>query len=275
MAKLFDQDKRAVVDRVQVNIPFTWLMDQQADYMEVFLENGINPEIGIDAEALDRFAQSDFQAAASKFRDAGCSITLHGPFLDLSPGSPDSEIRAVTENRLLQTGRAADAFLPQTIVYHAGYDETRYGFFREEWYEKAPETWRQTARRLADKKIRLMLENVYETDPDQLVRLFEVIDDSNIGCCLDIGHLSVFSKIPAHVWIKKLSPYLGQLHLHDNDGKSDQHLGLGRGSIDFTPLFDWLKTARPIPVITLEPHRKNDLIQSISYLSTILPFNSR
>lgn len=275
MVKLFDTDKRPVVDLVQVNIPFSWLMDQHADYMEVFLENRINPEIGIDADILDRFPQSEFQAAASRFRDAGCSITLHGPFLDLSPGSPDSAIRAVTEDRLLQTIRAAEAFLPQTIVCHAGYDETRYGFFREEWYENAAETWGRAARKFADKQVRLMLENVYETDPDQLLRLFEMIDDSNIGCCLDIGHLSVFSKIPAPVWIKKLAPYIGQLHLHDNDGKSDQHFGLGRGGIDFTPLFDWLKTARPMPVITLEPHKKEDLIQSISYLSSILPFNSR
>lgn len=275
MTQLFNADKRAVADLVQVNIPFTWLMDQHADYMEIFLENRINPEIGIDSDALDRFAQSDFQAAASKFRDAGCSITLHGPFLDLSPGSPDSAVRDVTRDRLFQTIRAADAFRPQTIVCHAGYDETRYGFFRDEWYKKAAETWKHTARILADKNIGLMLENVYETDPDELVRLFEMIDDSNAGCCLDIGHLSVFSKIPAPVWIKKLSPYIGQLHLHDNDGKSDQHLGLGMGAIDFTPVFDWLKTASPMPVITLEPHGKDDLVRSISYLSSILPFNSR
>ncbi|MFW6429078.1 MAG: sugar phosphate isomerase/epimerase family protein [Desulfosalsimonas sp.] len=275
MTELFDPDKRPVIDLVQVNIPFSWLMDKHPDYMKIFLENRINPEIGIDADVLDRFAQSEFQAAASKFRDAGCSFTLHGPFLDLSPGSPDSAIRAVTENRLTQTGRVAEVFLPQTIVCHAGYDETRYGFFREQWYEKAAETWRLAARRLAENKIRLMLENVYETDPDQLVRLFEMIDDSNIGCCLDIGHLSVFSKIPASVWIKKLAPYIGQLHLHDNDGNSDQHLGLGTGSIDFAPLFNWLKTARPMPVITLEPHRKDDLIQSVSYLSSFLPFHSR
>ncbi|MFW6011664.1 MAG: sugar phosphate isomerase/epimerase family protein [Desulfosalsimonas sp.] len=273
MAKLFDPDKRPVLDLVQVNIPFSWLMDREPDYLKIFLDNRINPEIGIDAEALDRFSDDDFLFVASKFRQAGCTITLHGPFLDLSPGSPDPGILAVTEKRLEQTIRVAEAFRPQTIVCHAGYDESRYGFFREQWYENAARTWLRTAEKLAEKQIRLMLENVYETEPDQLVRLFEMTGHENLGCCLDIGHLTVFSSIPTTDWIKKLSEFTGQLHLHDNDGTSDLHLGMGKGDIDFTPLFDWLKNNRPMPVITLEPHRKQDLISSVSYLSSMLPLS--
>ncbi len=271
MAKLFDADKRPVLDLVQVNIPFSWLMDQRADYMEIFAENRINPEIGLDACSLDRFSESDFLAAANRFHAEGCRITIHGPFLDLSPGSPDPAVLAVTRRRLSQAIEAAEAFSAQTIVCHAGYDEFRYGFIREQWYETAAETWRQAGRRLAEKNIRLMLENVYEKGPGELLQLFEIIGGNNTGCCLDIGHLNVFSKTPARDWIDVLAPYTGQLHLHDNDGKSDLHLGIGRGKIDFVPLFQWLKQIRPTPVITLEPHRQEDLMESVSALSSILP----
>ncbi|MFP4158823.1 MAG: sugar phosphate isomerase/epimerase family protein [Desulfobacterales bacterium] len=266
MTGIFDTDKSRITDRVQVNIPFSWLMDKTAGWMEIFVENRLNPEIGLDSEALDRHTASEFASAAKRFHDIGRSITLHGPFLDLSPGSPDTAIRSVTRQRLEQMIEAAEIFSPLTVVCHCGYDESRYGFIRNAWYERAAEIWKHTARRLAEKNILLMLENVYEKDPDEIGRMFEITAEENTGCCLDIGHLCVFSRRPLKDWIKRLSPYIGQIHLHDNRGQSDEHMGLGLGSIDFAPLFDWLRGLRKTPVITLEPHDSDALAASISYL---------
>ncbi len=266
MAGIFDTDKSRITDRVQVNIPFSWLMDTKAGWMDIFVENRLNPEIGLDSEALDKYTAPEFSAAADRFHSIGRSITLHGPFLDLSPGSPDRSIRWVTRQRLDQMIDAAKAFSPLTVVCHCGYDEARYGFIREKWYERAAEMWKHTSRRLAGKNTRLMLENVYETDPDEIGRMFEITGQENIGCCLDVGHLSVFGRRQLKDWIERLSPYIGQIHLHDNRGQSDQHLGLGLGSIDFAPLFDWLRGLQKMPVITLEPHDRDALDASVSFL---------
>ncbi|MFP3979838.1 MAG: sugar phosphate isomerase/epimerase family protein [Desulfobacterales bacterium] len=266
MTRIFDTDKSRILDRVQVNIPFTWLMDAQAGWMDVFIESRINPEIGLDAQALDQYRQSDFAAVARRFHLAGRTVTIHGPFLDLSPGSPDTEIRAITRHRLSQMIKAADVFCPQTIVCHAGYDETRYGFVRQAWYERAAEVWKWAGSVLAEKGIRLMLENVYETDPEEIGRVLEQVADENTGCCLDVGHLYVFSRMPLSAWLEKLSPYIGQIHLHDNQGQKDDHMGMGEGKIDFAPLFDWLRSLSQIPVITLEPHNQDALVTSISFL---------
>lgn len=269
MTLIFDTDKSRILDRVQVNIPFSWLMDEQAGWMDVFLENRINPEIGLDAQTLDQYRQSDFAAAARRFHSAGRTVTIHGPFLDLSPGSPDTEIRAVTRHRLSQMIKAADVFSPQTIVCHAGYDAARYSFIKDTWYGRAAEIWRWAGRVLAEKQIRLMLENVYETDPEEIGQMFEQVKDDNIGCCLDVGHLSVFSRIPLSAWIEKLFPYIGQIHLHDNNGQSDEHMGMGRGNIDFAPLFDRLRSLPKMPVITLEPHNQDALVTSVSFLEKL------
>ena len=264
MTRLFDADKYPVTDRVQVNIPFSWLME--GDWLNTFLENRLNPEIGLDAAALDNWSLTEFDAIARRFHESGRTITLHGPFLDLSPGSPDPAIRSVTQDRLNQLVEAVDAFKPLTVVCHAGYDGTRYGFIRETWYENAIETWSRMGSQLADKGVRLMLENVYEMSPDELREIFEQLDTRHAGCCLDVGHLSVFSHVPAGTWIETLSPYIGQIHLHDNYRQSDLHVGLGKGAIDFSPVFEWLRSTPRHPVITLEPHREADLLASIAFL---------
>lgn len=273
MARIFDSDKSRVLDRVQVNIPYAWLADKQAGWMEIFLENRINPEIGLDAGVLDRYGRADFSETARRFAALQRRITVHGPFLDLSAGSPDPAVRAVTRHRIDQAIDAAGAFSCRTLVCHAGYDETRYGFIRDQWYETAAETWNLAGRRLAGTGIGLMLENVYETDPEQMLRLLERTSGTGIGCCLDVGHLSVFSTVPLAAWLEKLDAHIGQLHLHDNLGKSDEHLGLGKGGIDFDPLFDWLGSTRRSLVITLEPHRKGDLQDSVRFLENLDRFS--
>ncbi|MFO7862019.1 MAG: sugar phosphate isomerase/epimerase family protein [Desulfosalsimonas sp.] len=266
MAEMFDSAKTRILEKVQVNIPFTWLMDPQQNWLEIFTENRIQPEIGLDAESLDRFAADDFSRAGRWFADAGCRITVHGPFLDLSPGSPDPEIRSVTHKRLTKARAVAEALCPKTMVCHAGYDPARYSFIRQEWYKRAADTWNRHGRGLWEKGIRLVLENVYEPDPGDLADMFEKTDPETTGFCLDVGHLNVFSSFSLSEWLKRLGPRIRQLHLHDNCGKTDDHLGMGQGIIDFTPLHEWLKTAGPGPVITLEPHRREDLLHSLLFL---------
>ena len=46
------QPTQALLRQVQVNIPFAMLYDT---YLDRFLGYELNPEIGIDAEALERF----------------------------------------------------------------------------------------------------------------------------------------------------------------------------------------------------------------------------
>lgn len=68
-------------------------------------------------------------------------------------------------------------------------------------------------------------------------------------------------------WLETLGPHLGQLHLHDNSGADDEHRALGQGEIALAPLFDYLRArADNPPVLTLEPHRVEDLVPSLDYL---------
>ena len=68
-----------LIANIQVNIPFTML---QESYLERFLKHRLNPEIGIDAAALDRFSNAEFSCIAEKLHEHKLAITLHGPFIE-------------------------------------------------------------------------------------------------------------------------------------------------------------------------------------------------
>jgi len=256
---------------VQVNIPFTMLWDRYAD---AFLSRGLNPEIGIDAAALDRFSAAEFGEMATRFQKSGLKVTLHGPFSDLSPGSIDPLIRSATRKRFEQLLDVVSIFKPISVVCHAGYEWKRYGYLYEEWFRQSLEMWRWLAEEINKQDCRLMLENVYESGPEDLVPLFRELQPHNVGFCLDTGHQSAFSRTSLNSWLVELGHNLGQVHLHDNFGDQDQHLALGCGGIDFSILFRHLRShfSEGPPVITLEPHTEDALEPSLAYLSAIWPW---
>lgn len=259
-----------IIRKVYVSAPFGLLMEK---YLKRFIREGINPEIGLDTEVLDRYSADDFLQAAKKLHAKNLSVTFHGPFNDLSPGSLDPLIRNATRYRFEQVLRLVPVFKPRTLVCHAGYDWKRYSYYREEWIEKSLEMWSWLANRLEDEGTVLTLENVYEYCPEDLEVIFQNMGGKNVGFCFDIGHQSTFSRTSVKHWIEVLSPYLHQLHIHDNDGTRDQHKAPGTASIDFLSFFKQLKRLRDTPpVVTLEPHREEDLVPSLQYLENIWPW---
>ena len=264
------QSVQNIIRKVQVNIPFRMFND---GYLDRFLEHGLNPEIGIDAAALEGFTFAEFKHIGDILHDHALTVTLHGPFIDLSAGSTDPAVLALTRHRFDQLLKLVPVFEPKTVVCHAGYDWKRYGYFKSQWIENCLETWSQLANCLGQHGTRLMLENVYEEDPEDIRVILDRLSNPNVGFCLDCGHLSAFGNAEPKAWLASLGPYIEQLHLHDNHGDTDEHLAMGLGTFDFELLFSYLKSNNDSPpIISLEPHREEDLWPSLAYLARIWPW---
>ncbi|MFC1822203.1 sugar phosphate isomerase/epimerase family protein [Thermodesulfobacteriota bacterium] len=259
-----------ILRKVQVNIPFSML---QESYLPRFLEYGMNPEIGIDANALDNFSKADFDGIAKQISERSLSVTLHAPFMDLSPGSPDPAVRSLTHHRYQQFAELFPVFQPKAVVCHSGWDEKRYWEREDEWVRNSMELWNWLAETTEKEDISLVMENVYEQDPQEFMRFFDQLKHMGFGFCLDTGHQSAFGRVSLDQWLDVLGSHIRQVHLHDNDGRHDDHLALGQGNVDFSLLLKFLKERdlEP-PIVTMEPHREEDLWASLTYLEKIFPW---
>lgn len=249
-----------IIEKVQVNVPFRMLIDS---YLDIFLDMELNPEIGIDAESLEKYSYDDFKRISDIFHEKGRSITVHGPFMDLAPMSVDPAIKEISLRRFDQLIKIIPAINPRSVVGHSGYDAKRLFFFKEEWIEGISEFWGTIAAGLKESNCLLMLENVYEHFPEDILMVVDTLKQFDTGVCLDVGHLNVFSKTGLSDWLTKLGPYIKQFHLHDNNGDLDLHLPPGQGNIDFDIVFDFVKKHKPI--LTLEPHEENVLTQMLAF----------
>ena len=101
--------------------------------------------------------------------------------------------------------------------------------------------------------VRIALENTWDDRPEVLRHLKELLPGwSDVGFCLDAGHVNVYSQLPVRRWWRSLGDEVAAVHLHDNDGLSDDHLPPGRGTADFGTLVRFLSEARPMPFLELE-----------------------
>lgn len=255
--------------RVQVCIPFPFLVK---GYLARFLERGLNPEIGLDAWSLGTFPPRLFREVARSFRAAGRRLTLHAPFQDLAPGALDDLVLAASRRRLRQAWRWLPVFRPEAVVCHLGYEARHYRWDLENWLQRAAATFRELGSQAAGLGIRLMLENVYEEDPELLLRVVRGINLPNVQVCLDVGHLNAFGGGDFEGWLQTLAPVIGQLHLHDNCGTFDAHQALGQGNIPFADILSFFASRGLRPLITLEPHQEGGLDSSLRYLAELWPW---
>jgi sugar phosphate isomerase/epimerase len=253
-----------IIRSIQLCIPFRLLKEK---YLPVVLENRINPEIGIDGEVIDTYSKKDFLEMVSILRQEGLLITLHGPFYDLVPGGMDKKILKATRERLKQAFDLIPVFEPLSIVCHTGYQRKRYHEVEKKWLDTALETWAPLVQYLHGTGTTLMIENVYERTPRMLEKLLRGLNSEKVGFCFDAGHMNVFSETSMQGWLKALGPFLKELHLHDNDGTSDDHLAIGAGKIDFESLFEYVEENRLRPIMTLEAHKEKWIWQSLEALS--------
>lgn len=247
----------------QVNLPFA----QINLYGHCFLKKGLAPEIGLNAKVLETTPPQDFVIWAERF--AGFQVSLHAPFLDLAPGALDPVVVEATRGRLKEAAALAPVWGARHLIVHNYYDETRYGNASDRWLATAVQTWRILLAATEASQTVILLENVYETDPFMIRLLLEEIGHPRLGFCFDSGHYNAFSQASLAEWLETLAPWLIRLHLHNNDGSFDQHLGLGQGTFDFRALFDWIKKEGLNPAITLEPHRQSDLEPSLAALDRL------
>ncbi|MFC1513136.1 sugar phosphate isomerase/epimerase family protein, partial [Thermodesulfobacteriota bacterium] len=248
-----------IVSRCFVNVPFPRL---KTDLLKVVLDNRIRPEIGLIDNVLYDEPTSEFIRIAKLLKSEGLACTLHAPFQDLIPSARDPEILKASRSKLQKAFALLEIFEPQSIVCHPNFEPTKHGSKEEQWFTQSYDTWQQLLQTAEKCRVPMMLENTYEKSPDQLQRLLQALDSPYARFCFDVGHVMAFAKNSWQDWLPTMEPWLSQLHLHDNDGTSDAHLGVGEGIFDFQALFTYLHEQKLKPLITLEPHREEGLWSS-------------
>jgi sugar phosphate isomerase/epimerase len=248
------------VNAPHVHVPFNRI----EEHLGLIRDKALNLEIYFAGDILDSLSLADVRKAKDLL-DHNPSLSFHAPFMDLSPGAVDSFVREATMKRLNHVLDIAEILSPRAIVCHSGYEKWRYALKPDWWLEKSLLTWQPLNSRASDMGVKIAIENIFEDEPSSLAMLMKNMNSDNFGVCFDTGHCNLFSKVRLEDWMAALNAYIVEIHLHDNDRTSDQHLPVSEGTFDFGKFFYLLKNRDCI--FTIEAHSPETVIRSLENIS--------
>lgn len=246
-------------NRLFVHVPY-WFLQKD---LKLVLDRRVNPEVYLSGEAYDTINRTELAEIATALKDNGLSTTMHAPYADLNPGSPERLVREATLLRLHQLLDAAEALRPRVIVLHPGFDRWRFGESRDLWLNHSVNTWREVLERAEGIGCTLAIENVFEEEPSTLKALFEAVDSPLLRHCFDVGHWNLFVKLSMEEWFAEIGSWIAEAHIHDNFGEKDDHNAIGDGNIDFDLFFRLMGRYAPDAAWTLEAHSKETLEKAL------------
>lgn len=161
--------------------------------------------------------------------------TVHGAFFDISVGSADAQIRAVSRGRVRQSVEIGKRLGARAVVFHTNtIANFKLSSYCDAWVE---ENARFYGELLEANSIDIYMENMFDDAPELLRRLSgRLCGYANYGVCLDFAH-ACLSQTKIERWVEALAPYVRHIHINDCDGVSDSHFALGRGVLDIPGFF--------------------------------------
>lgn len=158
--------------------------------------------------------------------------TLHGAFFDIAIASHDKKIRDYSRDLIRQSAEIAARLGVRGVIYHTGIlPNLNYGSYQTAWLNAAEEVFRPLCREYPN--LHFYMENTFEQTPEVLVSFAERMSDmENLSLCLDYAHASLTSTL-TEKWVADMAPYIGHIHLNDNDLEKDRHWAPGEGKINF------------------------------------------
>ena len=167
--------------------------DGLSEYSKIAAEYGVgyeyndffNPEVLDDAELQDSIINKYRESKVPEY------CTMHGAFFDVIPFSYDSRIRAVSEERMIQSMEIARRIGAKAVVFHTNANPF---LTSEKYIEQMVLATSEFVGKLLDeyRDINIYLENMFDSSPDILRKISEqLVKYPNYGICFDYACLYV------------------------------------------------------------------------------------
>ena len=266
-----------------VNLPLSWVYRDRSWLDLLFARSAqatpgfaFGPELGFDETSL-ALPPVWHRDIAARIREHGLKASVHLPFFMPPPGAADQSARAQSRDTLCRAAGLAAIYEAAHLIGHPMFDpavpfpSAASPQGTAEWLERSLPAWLAV---LEANPAPLFLENTYEQGPAAIIALLRGIraatEEPRAAFCFDIGHWFSFaggSRLDnLENWLELVAPWLGHLHLHDNDGSGDQHVGLGCGGIPLDDFFTSLADRGLSCTFTMEPHELESLAASLDWL---------
>ncbi|TYB30491.1 MAG: sugar phosphate isomerase/epimerase [Candidatus Mcinerneyibacterium aminivorans] len=248
-------------------------LPKKENFKKKVLEYAISNKLGLEMQAFvdpNDFSTKkkelnrveEYKKTLDKFPNF---YSIHGPIFDIKPHAVDREILKIVKKRVETTLSVAKKINCRRVIFHTGYNPLISAERQMEYILDAQvKFWTDILSKYEE--ITICLENMWDFTPVFLKLLVENVNSKRLGICLDIGHLNVYNKTRIDIWFEELKEKINHLHLHDNNGMTDEHLAIGNGNVKWQNIFDNIESLKTNPEAVIEVDSEDKFYASMKYL---------
>lgn len=206
-------------------------------------------------EGLHRLENERVKALKRITESQDLKLTLHSPFADINIAASTPILRKTVLKLQKKSIVHAHQLDCQVWVFHPGLRTGVSSFYPGKDWQLNLESVRTLLKFARKHDVEIAIENVPEPHPflmksvDDFSRFYDELGE-DVGLTLDIGHANLNNEIPD--FIRRFSDKIVHVHISDNDGTSDSHLGIGYGNIDWKNVAEMVKEVEYNNVVVLE-----------------------
>lgn len=226
--------------KAKVGVSMLYCLGESFNRMTKRLGTVETPYIEIVDDGIHELSKKRVATLKEAAKSYDLEYTVHAPFADINIASPSGAILSASIKRLNKSMAYANKLDAKVWVFHPGAKTGISQFYPDaEWKQncKSIEKLYKTAEEYG---LNIALENLpgkywfLMHKPEEFLRLYR---DTNlpVGITLDLGHAHLEGQIEP--FFNQLADKIVHIHASDNEGSDDQHLGIGKGKIDY----DWFK----------------------------------
>ena len=196
-------------------------------------------------------------------------ISIHAPFNDLNIAALNPKLRSIAIDYIKKTIIAANELDIGPISFHPGHYCPSGIYYRDKVQEVNLSSIRELAEFSEEYNATLALENMpikHWTLGNTADEILEMINDTQLGICFDVGHAFIIGEIEH--FLNNIER-INNVHIHDNNGRRDEHLIIGHGAIPIPHIIKRLKERYNGDLI-IECNNIEEGIESLENLQNIL-----
>jgi sugar phosphate isomerase/epimerase len=182
-------------------------------------------------------------------------FVVHAPWAGINIATPSLSLRHAVLKRLTKSIVLAGQLDCRLWLFHPGSKTGLSHFYPDEDWQLHLESVRALLRVARREGVEIAIENTPEPFPslmksvDDFRRFYDELED-DIGMVLDIAHANLNNQIQD--FIEQFSEKIVHVHVSDNDGANDLHLGIGYGNINWEKFAKLVKTVDYGNLIVIE-----------------------
>lgn len=192
-------------------------------------------------------------------------FSVHAPLSDVNIASLNPEMRNESICQINETIKIASELNIALITMHPGHFSPLGRLVPKEVKKINKNSVKKISEIAERYNVTIALENMPNqriTTCHSLKELLEIADN-NVELCFDIGHANTNNNIHEFLDYGKFA----NVHIHDNLGKDDPHLVIGKGNIDFENV---LKKMNYNGIVVIESRGLKDGVESKNVLMKIM-----